>query len=163
MPPSWSFLSPSMHYIGSSSCCSRVSADGKKAEAPSEPRSLVRSLVVMGLVVLLGLAPILANMLPDIRAEGDFLVEGGGFADIYSADLAGYALPTQLHPLLGGIARRVEQLPAPARRQPMAGQQRTAPYIGLAGADAGAAGAVEPSANARMPGSGLRRRCCFFC
>ena len=59
------------------------------------------------LVVLLALAivPILANMLPDLRAEGDFLTSGGGFADIFSADLAGYAVPTQLHPLLGGVIR----------------------------------------------------------
>ena len=44
-------------------------------------------------------------MLPDLRAEGDFLTSGGGFADIFSADLAGYAVPTQLHPLLGGVIR----------------------------------------------------------
>ena len=44
-------------------------------------------------------------MLPDLRAEGDFLTSGGGFADIFSADLAGYAAPTQLHPLLGGLIR----------------------------------------------------------
>ena len=44
-------------------------------------------------------------MLPDLRAEGDFLTSGGGFADIFSADLAGYAVPTQLHPFLGGVIR----------------------------------------------------------
>ena len=33
--------------------------------------------------------------------RGRFHGGGGGFADIYSADLAGFALPTQLHPLLG--------------------------------------------------------------
>ena len=53
----------------------------------------------------LAIAPLLANMLPDLRAEGDFLTSGGGFADIFSADLAGYAVPTQLHPLLGGVIR----------------------------------------------------------
>ena len=53
----------------------------------------------------LAIAPLLANMLPDLRAEGDFLTSGGGFADIFSADLAGYVVPTQLHPLLGGVIR----------------------------------------------------------
>ena len=57
------------------------------------------------LLFALAIAPILANMLPDLRAEGDFLTSGGGFADIFSADLAGYAAPTQLHPLLGGLIR----------------------------------------------------------
>ncbi len=53
----------------------------------------------------LALAPILANMLPDLQAEGDFFTSGGGFADLFSADLAGYAAPTQLHPILGGVIR----------------------------------------------------------
>ncbi len=108
----------------------------KKTEAPSELRTLVRSLVVMGLVVLIGLAPILANMLPDMRAEGDFLVEGGGFADIYSADLAGYALPTQLHPLLGDIVRTASndsQLrPDGSQWQVNKGQHLTLGWVGLA-------------------------------
>ena len=56
-------------------------------------------------VFALAITPLLANMLPDLRAEGDFLTSGGGFADIFSADLAGYAVPTQLHPLLGGVIR----------------------------------------------------------
>lgn len=54
-----------------------------------------------GLVFLLGLAPFLWAMLPDLRAEGDFFSRGGGFADVFSADLIGYLLPTRLHPLLG--------------------------------------------------------------
>jgi hypothetical protein len=40
-------------------------------------------------------------MLPDLLREGDFFASGGGFADIFSADLMGYLLPTQLHPLFG--------------------------------------------------------------
>ncbi len=99
-------------------------------------RSLVRNLLVLGLVVLAGLAPILANMLPDMRAEGDFLVEGGGFADIFSADLAGFALPTQLHPLLGGIIRQAaddSQLrPGGSQWQVNKGQHLTLGWAGAA-------------------------------
>jgi hypothetical protein len=60
-----------------------------------------------GLILLatffLGLSPILAQMLPDLWAEGDFLVEGGGFANAFSADLLGFIIPTKLHPLLGQL------------------------------------------------------------
>lgn len=66
----------------------------------------LRNMALLGAVVAVGLLPFLTNMWPDLRAEGDFLIEGGGFADIFSADLAGFFLPTQLHPLLGGIVRR---------------------------------------------------------
>ncbi len=59
---------------------------------------------VAGALFVIGIAPILAAMLPDMRAEGDFFASGGGFADIYSADLAGYLLPTRLHPLAGELA-----------------------------------------------------------
>ncbi len=53
----------------------------------------------------LGLLPYLANMLPDMKAHGDFLVEGGGFSDIFSADVLGFFFPTQLHPLFGDVIR----------------------------------------------------------
>ncbi len=64
----------------------------------------------VGLVALVGLAPFLWAMVPDLRAEGDFFASGGGFADIFSADLAGYLVPTRLHPLWGD---RVAGLPFP--------------------------------------------------
>ncbi len=54
----------------------------------------------------LGIAPILAAMLPDMLAEGDFLVVGGGFADAFSADLLGFFVPTMHHPLFGGWVAR---------------------------------------------------------
>lgn len=97
---------------------------------------LLRNLGVLGLVVLIGLMPLLANMLPDMRAEGDFLVEGGGFADIFSADLAGYALPTQLHPVFGNLIRTLSQdsqLRADGSQwQVNKGQHLTLGYLGLA-------------------------------
>jgi hypothetical protein len=59
------------------------------------------AMVAAGLVFLVGIAPFLAAMLPDMRQEGDFFASGGGFADTFSADLLGYLLPTRLHPWLG--------------------------------------------------------------
>jgi len=93
--------------------------EGGGGQRRRELLGLARNLAVMGLVFVIGLTPVLANMLPDMRAEGDFLVEGGGFADIYSADLAGFALPTQLHPLLGHLVR---DLAADASLRPDGGQ-----------------------------------------
>ncbi len=55
----------------------------------------------------LGLLPYLANMLPDMRAHGDFLVEDGGFSDIFSADALGFFFPTQLHPLFGHVIQAI--------------------------------------------------------
>ena len=65
---------------------------------------LFNALIAAGMFAV-GLAPYLANMLPDMRAHGNFLVEGGGFADIFSADVLGFFFPTQLHPLFGGVIR----------------------------------------------------------
>jgi hypothetical protein len=89
---------------------------GQNAAGKNRNASLARFLARMTLLAVLvaiGCAPILTNMLPDLQAEGDFLTSGGGFADIFSADLAGYALPTQLHPLLGGLTRRAANDSAP--------------------------------------------------
>ncbi|RIK34800.1 MAG: hypothetical protein DCC57_24020, partial [Chloroflexi bacterium] len=58
-------------------------------------------IAALGLVAGAALLPFLAAMLPDLRQEGDFFASGGGFADIFSADLMGFWLPTRLHPLLG--------------------------------------------------------------
>ncbi|MDW8268422.1 MAG: interleukin-like EMT inducer domain-containing protein [Anaerolineae bacterium] len=70
-------------------------------------RRLLTAAVMAALLFLLGLAPYLRAMAPDLAAEGDFLVEGSGFAEIFSADLVGFFFPTQLHPLFGGIIRRI--------------------------------------------------------
>ena len=64
---------------------------------------LAASLSLMGILFLAGLSPMLARMLPDLRVAGDILVEGGGFADIYSADLLGFLIPSSLHPLFGSL------------------------------------------------------------
>jgi hypothetical protein len=62
---------------------------------------------LMALIFALGLFPFLWAMLPDLRTEGDFFTSGGGFSDTFSADLAGYLLPTRLHPLLGEWVARL--------------------------------------------------------
>jgi len=61
------------------------------------------NLALLGLIFAVGLLPILAMMVPDLRVEGDILVEGGGFADIFSADLLGFLVPTMHHPLFGSL------------------------------------------------------------
>lgn len=61
----------------------------------------VLAFALTALVFGLGLAPFLWAMLPDMRAEGDFFTSGGGFSDVFSADLAGYLVPTRLHPIWG--------------------------------------------------------------
>lgn len=65
----------------------------------------LRAAAVIGLVFLLGLSPILAHMLPDLLTEGDFLVEGSGFAREFSADLFGFVVPAASHPLLGTLVQ----------------------------------------------------------
>ncbi|MEJ5197623.1 MAG: hypothetical protein WHX53_01755, partial [Anaerolineae bacterium] len=87
------------------------------AGAPQSKKGAVLSLIarvaLLAALCGVGLAPILANMLPDLAAEGDFFTSGGGFADIFSADLAGYLLPTQLHPVFGDLTRRIAHDSAP--------------------------------------------------
>ncbi len=63
--------------------------------------TILSRFVLMGLLFALGIAPFLWAMLPDLRAEGDFFTSGGGFSDLFSADLFGYLVPTRLHPWLG--------------------------------------------------------------
>lgn len=63
----------------------------------------LRDLLLLGVIFVIGIAPILGNMLPDMRAEGDFFVVGTGFAETFSSDLVGYLVPTQLNPWFGGL------------------------------------------------------------
>lgn len=63
----------------------------------------LRAAILLGVTFAIGISPILAHMLPDLRAEGDFLLEGGGFADTFSADLLGFIIPTMHHPVLGQL------------------------------------------------------------
>jgi len=63
----------------------------------------VRDLLLMAFLFTLGISPLLAAMLPDMRAEGDFWVQGSGFAEVFSADLFGFLVPTMRHPLFGEL------------------------------------------------------------
>jgi len=65
---------------------------------------LVPPILLMAAIFVLGLLPFLAAMAPDLLSEGDFFGSGGGFADVFSADLLGYLFPTRLHPWLGSLA-----------------------------------------------------------
>jgi hypothetical protein len=72
------------------------------------PWRWVGNVVLVGLISGVGLIPVLAMMIPDLRVEGDILVEGGGFADVFSADLLGFLIPTMHHPLFGWLVERFE-------------------------------------------------------
>jgi hypothetical protein len=72
-----------------------------------DPRScsllFLRNLILVGLLFAVGFTPILSMMIPDLLAEGDFFVQGSGFAEVFSADPVGFLVPTQLHPWLGSL------------------------------------------------------------
>jgi len=86
---------------------------GRALTRPSSARwvpGLIGQLALLGGLFFIGISPILAQMWPDLQAEGDFMVEGSGFAEWFSADLIGFFIPTQLHPLFGPL---VKTLPFP--------------------------------------------------
>lgn len=78
----------------------------RPALRPTTVRLFAAAAIAAGMF-LAALTPYLLNMRADLAAEGDFLVEGGGFADVFSADLGGFFIPTQLHPLFGGVIQRL--------------------------------------------------------
>ncbi len=76
-------------------------------------RSPILNAALAAAMFTIALLPYLANMLPDMQVNGDFLVEGGGFSDIFSADVLGFLLPTQLHPWLGKWVQTLSQNASP--------------------------------------------------
>ena len=64
-------------------------------------RTALRGMLLVAALFVVGILPFLWAMIPDMVREGDFFGSGGGFADIFSADLMGYLVPTRLHPLFG--------------------------------------------------------------
>jgi len=67
------------------------------------PKSKIINLALAVLVFTLPMLPILAAMLSDTLTEGDFIQQGLGFANIFSADLTGFFVPSHLHPLFGNV------------------------------------------------------------
>ncbi|MBI4670740.1 MAG: hypothetical protein HY741_03600 [Chloroflexi bacterium] len=63
----------------------------------------IRALLFAGIVFVLPMSPILAAMLSDTLTEGDFIQQGLGFSNIFSADLLGFFTPSHLHPLFGNL------------------------------------------------------------
>ena len=63
----------------------------------------LRALAILVVPFALGISPILAALLPDMRAEGDLAAVGRDFADIFSGDLLGFWVPTMHHPLFGEL------------------------------------------------------------
>ncbi|HEY51902.1 MAG TPA: hypothetical protein G4N94_00395 [Caldilineae bacterium] len=86
---------------------SRRDAPRTTHHAPRTTLYALRNTAIAAVMFIIGLAPYLRNMLPDMMAEGDFLVEGGGFSDIFSVDVLGFFFPTQLHPIFGDIIRNL--------------------------------------------------------
>jgi len=68
-------------------------------------RRLARNLGIILTIFIAGFSPFLYEMLKEMRLEGDYMMAGWGFADVFSADLLGFFVPSTLHPLLGPWAR----------------------------------------------------------
>ncbi len=77
---------------------------GTSVTAPAGVNNYSTGVVVAAVVFVVGVSPFLIAMLPDLRTQVDLFSSGGGFADVFSADIMGYLVPTRLHPIFGGFA-----------------------------------------------------------
>ncbi len=75
-----------------------------RRRSPAAWLALLLPYLAFGIFIVMSMMPLLWAMAPDMLSEGDFFASGGGFADIFSADLMGYLFPTILHPLWGDFA-----------------------------------------------------------
>ncbi|MEW6231110.1 MAG: interleukin-like EMT inducer domain-containing protein [Chloroflexota bacterium] len=69
--------------------------------------ALWQRLTVLGGTFVLLFSPILWAMFKEIRVEGDYMLAGWGFADVFSADVLGFFIPSHLHPVFGAWAAAV--------------------------------------------------------
>ncbi len=69
-------------------------------------KSKIKNLILAAFVFLLPMTPILAAMFSDLATEGDFIQQGLGFSNIFSADVLGFFVPSHLHPLFGNLEAR---------------------------------------------------------
>jgi hypothetical protein len=60
---------------------------------------------VLAGLFLVGMGPILGLMAEDMRVNGDFLVEGLGFSNVFSNDVLGFFVPSDQHLLFGEWVR----------------------------------------------------------
>lgn len=81
---------------------------GEGVLRPADWWPWARGMAVLGVLFVLGISPMLAAMLPDMRAEGDFFVVGSGFAETFSSDLLGFFVPTQLNPWFGSLVSHLQ-------------------------------------------------------
>jgi Interleukin-like EMT inducer len=70
---------------------------------PSSLRFTFYSSLLAAITFLVPMLPIFAAIVSDMRTEGDYLQQGLGFSNSFSADLLGFFIPSQLHPLFGGL------------------------------------------------------------
>ncbi len=61
------------------------------------------NLLLAVLVFTIPMLPILSAMFSDLATEGDFIQQGLGFSNIFSADVLGFFIPSHLHPLFGAL------------------------------------------------------------
>ncbi len=57
----------------------------------------------LGGLFLFGMSPVFWLMWQDMQLDGDFLVQGEGFANVFSNDLLGFFVPSHLHPIFGEL------------------------------------------------------------
>lgn len=61
------------------------------------------AVLVAGLVFLIPMLPIFAALISDMLKEGDYLQQGLGFSNSFSADLVGFFVPSHLQSFFGGL------------------------------------------------------------
>jgi hypothetical protein len=87
----------------------RILATRGKLENANRERfdkSKIENLFIAVVVCVIPMSPILAAMLSDTLTEGDFIQQGLGFSNIFSADLLGFFIPSHLHPFFGFLESR---------------------------------------------------------
>lgn len=70
-----------------------------------EPRALLGQALALGAVTIVGIAPILADIVSEYQHYGDYLTVGLARSQIFSADLFGFVLPSSLNPVFGFLTR----------------------------------------------------------
>ncbi|MBI5030790.1 MAG: hypothetical protein HZB51_09700 [Chloroflexi bacterium] len=67
-------------------------------------RRIFSNLIAMGVVSLIGISPLVANLVADIQRYGYYLTSGVGRIQIFSAEPISFFFPSSQHPILGAWA-----------------------------------------------------------